>query len=360
MLSMRRLELIARGLAAVSAVTCCSWGSSLFAGSDPAPLVVKQQITVGRGPKISFSEYEYDFGKIPQQSKVSHTFVVKNTGDAPLQISSARGSCGCTAAVVSDGLIVPGGEGKIEVTFNSGHRRGQQTKTITVNSNDPETSAVLLRIAAFVDVSFGFESSGLDMEKLRPEQTMSKKAYIKLKEPGGATVKNIRTSSEFVEARVVDDPESVSGGRIPIEIRVKPGLPLGYFNNSVTVTPSVDTLPSATIRVYGTIVGDIEISPESVRFIVMKNADNSVLPSQEKVTIMNHSLGRALGIVRVFDPDGKLDIETQRVREGEEYLLLIRPINPAELTLDHAGAIVITTDDPELGDLLVHYEIVRD
>jgi hypothetical protein len=43
-------------------------------------------------PKIYFPETFYDFGSIPQGEKVTHTFVVKNIGDAPLKIISAKGS----------------------------------------------------------------------------------------------------------------------------------------------------------------------------------------------------------------------------------------------------------------------------
>jgi hypothetical protein len=43
-------------------------------------------------PKITFPEREYDFGTIAQGTKPSHRFVVKNTGDAPLRLISAKGT----------------------------------------------------------------------------------------------------------------------------------------------------------------------------------------------------------------------------------------------------------------------------
>lgn len=48
--------------------------------------------TDGKMPKITFPETEFDFGTISQQTKVSHTFRVKNTGDAPLTLIRAKGS----------------------------------------------------------------------------------------------------------------------------------------------------------------------------------------------------------------------------------------------------------------------------
>ena len=44
------------------------------------------------GPRISFSEKSFDFGTIAQGSKVSHTFVVRNDGKAPLRLIKAAGS----------------------------------------------------------------------------------------------------------------------------------------------------------------------------------------------------------------------------------------------------------------------------
>jgi len=46
----------------------------------------------GHGPSIYFPESSYDFGSISQGDKVSHTFVVQNTGDKPLKLIRAHGS----------------------------------------------------------------------------------------------------------------------------------------------------------------------------------------------------------------------------------------------------------------------------
>ena len=43
-------------------------------------------------PKIVFPETSYDFGAITQGSSVSHVFVVRNAGDAPLTLIEVGGS----------------------------------------------------------------------------------------------------------------------------------------------------------------------------------------------------------------------------------------------------------------------------
>ncbi len=49
-------------------------------------------VSTGHGPSIHFPEPEFDFGSIAQGAKVSHTFVVQNTGDEPLKLIRAKGS----------------------------------------------------------------------------------------------------------------------------------------------------------------------------------------------------------------------------------------------------------------------------
>ena len=45
---------------------------------------------------IQFAEMEYNFGDVNQDSENKHNFTFTNTGNEPLIISNARGSCGCT------------------------------------------------------------------------------------------------------------------------------------------------------------------------------------------------------------------------------------------------------------------------
>lgn len=44
----------------------------------------------GPAPKIELVEKSYDFGTAPEQSSVSHTFKIRNVGDAPLLLIEAK------------------------------------------------------------------------------------------------------------------------------------------------------------------------------------------------------------------------------------------------------------------------------
>ncbi|MBL7933857.1 MAG: DUF1573 domain-containing protein [Bacteroidia bacterium] len=102
-------------------------------------------------PEIKFAEEVFDFGKITQGEKVSHSFVFKNTGKKNLIISGASGSCGCTVPEWPKEPIKPGAEGKINVVFNSEGKSGLQEKTVTVVTNcEPATRIVKIKAEIIV------------------------------------------------------------------------------------------------------------------------------------------------------------------------------------------------------------------
>ncbi|MGE8378999.1 MAG: DUF1573 domain-containing protein, partial [Sphingobacterium sp.] len=65
--------------------------------------------------KIEFAESAFDFGQVKEGAEVKHTFVLKNTGDAPVILSKVNASCGCTQPEFSKSPILPGGTSDIHV-----------------------------------------------------------------------------------------------------------------------------------------------------------------------------------------------------------------------------------------------------
>lgn len=95
----------------------------------------KNDIAQEGEPKMEFAEKEFNFGEVIQKDVVEHTFEFKNAGDAPLVISNARASCGCTVPEWPKDPIAPGESGKIEVKFNTRGKSGVQNKSVTITHN---------------------------------------------------------------------------------------------------------------------------------------------------------------------------------------------------------------------------------
>jgi uncharacterized protein (DUF58 family) len=94
---------------------------------------------------LKFNKETHDFAKLEEGPVATYTFEVTNTGNAPVVISNAQPSCGCTTPEWSKEPIMPGAKGKIKVGYNTPGRVGPFTKTITVTSN-AENSSVILTI----------------------------------------------------------------------------------------------------------------------------------------------------------------------------------------------------------------------
>ncbi len=94
-------------------------------------------------PKIQISEANYDFGNIGPQDIVEHEFVIRNVGEAPLTISRAYTTCGCTTAEISARIIQPGEVATVKLIFDAGfHDAAGQTvrRGLIIENNDPNQS----------------------------------------------------------------------------------------------------------------------------------------------------------------------------------------------------------------------------
>lgn len=91
-------------------------------------------LSVEGGPQISFEEETIDYGTIVKGSNGHREFVITNTGNEPLIISTCKGSCGCTVPKCPTEPVLPGETSKIKVKYDT-NRLGKFTKTVSVTSN---------------------------------------------------------------------------------------------------------------------------------------------------------------------------------------------------------------------------------
>lgn len=94
-------------------------------------------------PKIAIPEDFYSFGSVGLTEVVQHEFAIANVGDAPLTISRAYTTCGCTTADFTSTVIPPGKVSLMTLTFDAGfHDAGGQTvrRGVIIENNDPRNS----------------------------------------------------------------------------------------------------------------------------------------------------------------------------------------------------------------------------
>ena len=94
------------------------------------------------GPKMQLETLEVDYGTIEQGSEPLREFHFANVGNEPLQITNAKGSCGCTVPNYPKEPIFPGEKGVIEVRYDT-KRIGRFTKRVTLTTNEGTEKVVL-------------------------------------------------------------------------------------------------------------------------------------------------------------------------------------------------------------------------
>jgi hypothetical protein len=105
---------------------------------------------MAQAPIISFDKVHHDFGRIPPDRKVSAKYRVANTGNAYLNITQVRPSCGCTYTMLGKWSLAPGESTEIEATFDPRGVKGLVRKSIEVVCDDPKTPAITLSLEAEV------------------------------------------------------------------------------------------------------------------------------------------------------------------------------------------------------------------
>lgn len=94
-------------------------------------------------PKIQIPERTFNFGSVGPKDVVEHEFIIRNVGNAPLTISRAYTTCGCTTAEFSAKVIQPGEVATINLVYDAGfHDATGQTvrRGLIIENNDPNQS----------------------------------------------------------------------------------------------------------------------------------------------------------------------------------------------------------------------------
>ena len=103
-----------------------------------------------RVPRVAVEPASFDFGHLRPGHRVHRQFVVKNFGAADLEIASVTTTCGCTAALLDRKTIKPGRSATLRVTFDTRDDRGEVTRSVLIESNDPARPKLELKLEATV------------------------------------------------------------------------------------------------------------------------------------------------------------------------------------------------------------------
>lgn len=104
-----------------------------------------------KAPHILFENESFDFGTTKDGTNVEYSFKFQNTGKSTLKILKTKASCGCTATDPVKTVLKKGESSEIKIVFNTTGRKGNQHKTITIITNDPDNAVIVLHVQGNVE-----------------------------------------------------------------------------------------------------------------------------------------------------------------------------------------------------------------
>ena len=124
------------------------------------------------GPRVHVEGAAHDFGRLDPLTTHQHAFVIRNVGDAVLELSEGPTSCKCTLASLTHHSVAPGEKTTAVVHWNTGRDR-EYSHSATIYTNDPRNKVIQLKIKGEVQVLLRCEPEELVFSRLDPGETAS-------------------------------------------------------------------------------------------------------------------------------------------------------------------------------------------
>lgn len=263
---------------------------NLFASSEEIAMPVDPLLNDGTAPplppangpqpRVVVDSTKYDFGALESLAEDSHTFVIKNAGDYPLELVLRKTSCKCTVGKLGDKTVDPKGKpvgisvepgGQTEVTLDwtvkrdfSNHFR--QTALLLTNDREMPrlTLEIVGRIAQTVHTvppvfSFGkLLMTDTATQEVRVESIRSDPLEITSAEP------TIAGTAEFFDVEyepLAPEDLQIDGAKSGYRVRltVKPGLRQGAIQQTISLATNLENMPTIDVPVQGIIDSDFAI-----------------------------------------------------------------------------------------------------
>lgn len=249
----------------ISTVFAVGFGFSdlAIAGEGDTTNVVDKVEKPAEKPKISFEKQVYDFGKIFGGDVVTYKFKFQNAGKGDLIINSVKTSCGCTAALVSKDKLLSNESGEIDVKFNPGKFVGKVSKTVTVNSNDPETPTYKLTITGDIIEEVIVNPRRINFGTSRKGDSVTK--TLEIKPLPGLNIQVTKVESPSPYLTISKDKDGADGSSV-YQITFNKYDYIGNYNGMIFVYPTGARQERIDVPFSGEAIGDLTFYPEAVSF----------------------------------------------------------------------------------------------
>lgn len=203
------------------------------------------------GSRLAIPQTEFDFGQVPQNSKVSHIFWLYSVGDEGLRIIKVDPGCGCTRAPLEKNFLPPGDSTRLEIIFETGRYTGRVAKRPAVyveGTDSVYTVGITSHVVIRPDSTFPvvFHPYKLDLSQYGEIVRDRAKFTITNVSEDDLIIKLVESVDDFGTLSLPDTVKA--GGSVEAELLLNASVLSESFEKSITFEvngsqPSRFTLP---------------------------------------------------------------------------------------------------------------------
>ncbi|MCX5753318.1 MAG: DUF1573 domain-containing protein [Candidatus Krumholzibacteria bacterium] len=317
-------------------------------------IAAAQAKPAGKSPKALVEQKTVQVGEILEMQNVEHTFTIKNTGSAELQILGVKPSCGCSVADF-DKVIAPGQEGKVHITIDGKKiGAGPFDKTFAVKTNDPENEQFNLAVQGKVTKALEFSKdlrwAGFVDEKLKIE------SYITVLLAAPMHITGARWDDDGkakgLDAKIGVKLDTIERGKkYRLTVWKKTELMPESVVSSIVLATDNPKLKEKIVLVSITIMNDVELHPQRLYYGEMLIPPGATKGFERAFNIIA-ARGDSLKILKAVSSREDMTVKIQELMPGKSYrgTVLVRPTSRIE---QYTGSIKIYTNYPKYREVVL-------
>ena len=303
-------------------------------------------------PKITLVEPMKDFGTVPKGQKLDWSFVIKNTGNADLEIKSANPTCGCTVADF-DKLIKAGQSGKITAHVDTTNFSGPISKAVTIQSNDPDTPAAQVTISATVKPYVDAYPAGFVRYTILQGEEQTQTVTLYSEDEAPFEIVDVVAPGDWVKvkyAKITNEAERAKAGRAgqnQYKFDITLGgaaTPVGPLTDKILIKTSSKYQPEYRLSLSGVVRPTYIVAPSVLNFGEISPGNGAV---ERVVTVQSNNRAQmdAFKVSKVESSVAGVTAEAKATEQPGVYEVSVKVAQGAKPG-DFDGKLKIFTSDP--------------
>jgi hypothetical protein len=334
----------------------------------PDPEAAKAAVNERKGPqpRVELDQDPiFDFGKMTHFEKGMHTWRIKNTGEANLDLwMIGKPTCSCTIAKLEDNqkaVVEPGKSTTIDLEWNTKDLATDYSQGATFGTNDPGRPTFQLTVKGKTHPPvMVYPPEAVQFSTISNEE-MHKRiiAVFSMDRPRTKVTKVTSSKPDFLVAKPEPmTPEEAKPLKVDqgykITIEIKPGMPQGHFQEELLIQTDHPKRPLMKLTVGGSVIGPISIIPPGLR---MRDVTSHAGASSD-ITLMVR--GGKETHFQVISKPKHLDVSVvpdERPGIKGRYRVTV-DVHPGTAAGPIEGEIVLKTDHPLVGEVKIPVDIL--